>query len=227
MSHGVHAVQHEVEHELEHEKAHGNGHGKPQGESRNKKIALLISILALFLALSETLGKSAQTEVISTNVAVNDTWAFYQARVIRITILRTIADAAEVLGSTVTEPAAKAKQTKLLEDWRKTAARYESDPVGKEGRAELLEKARALERERDTLSAKYHNYEISSAAYQIGIVLCSAAVITGMMALVYAAIGVGVVGLVFTSLGLFAPTLPHDVLHWVMHLFAASGAGGH
>ena len=33
--------------------------------------------------------------------------------------------------------------------------------------------------------ARYHNYEFASAAFQIGIVLASAAVITGMMVLVY------------------------------------------
>ena len=33
--------------------------------------------------------------------------------------------------------------------------------------------------------ARYHNYEFASAAFQIGIVLASAAVITGMVALAY------------------------------------------
>ena len=47
--------------------SHGAGHGLVEGE--NKKIAILISILALFLAIAETLGKSAQTDGISYNVA--------------------------------------------------------------------------------------------------------------------------------------------------------------
>jgi uncharacterized protein YhaN len=194
----------------------------------NKNIALLISILALFLALSEVLGKSAQTEVISTNVAVNDTWAFYQARVIRITILKTAAEALEAQFAGVTDPAGKEARDKILDAWKKTAARYDSDPKEKEGRKELMEKARDLESERDKLEAKYHNYEISSAAYQIAIVLCSAAVITTMMGLVWGAIGVGLIGLAFTGVGLFLPELPHDLLHWVQHLFAGGGGGaGH
>lgn len=225
MSHGVHAVQHEVEHELEHEAAHGAGGG--HGDSRNKKIALLISVLALFLALSETLGKSAQTEVIATNVAVNDTWAFYQARVIRITILRTATEALEVQGAGITDPAQKTARDKVLDGWRKNAKRYDSDPVEKEGRKELMEKARELEHERDKLNAKYHNYEFGSAAYQIAIVLCSAAVITGMMPLAFGAMGLGLIGLAFTGLGLFLPELPHDVLHWFLGLFGGGGGGGH
>ena len=40
--------------------------------------------------------------------------------------------------------------------------------------------------------AKYHHYEFASAAFQIGIVLASATVITGMVVLSYLAGGLGV-----------------------------------
>jgi hypothetical protein len=190
----------------------------------NKKIALLISVLALFLALSETLGKSAQTELISTNVTVNDTWAFYQARVIRITILNTAAQALEVETAGITDPVAKAARDKVLDSWKKTAARYDSDPEGKEGRKELFEKARDLEGDRDTLESKYHNFEISAAAFQIGIVLASAAVITSMAILAWLSGALGLLGLAFAAIGIWAPDVPHDLMHWVAHFFAASPA---
>ena len=175
----------------------------------DKKIALLISILALFLALSETLGKSAQTELIGTNVTVNDTWAFYQARVIRITILNTAAAALDAQTVGVTDPAAKAARDKVIDGWKKTAARYDTDPEGKEGRKELMEKARELESERDTLEAKYHHFEVSSAAFQIGIVLASAAVITSMAILAWAAGALGIAGIAFAAIGLWAPNAVH------------------
>jgi hypothetical protein len=71
--------------------------------------------------------------------------------------------------------------------------------------------------------ARYHSYEFGSAAYQIGIVLASAAVITGMIGLAYGAAGLGGTGLIFTGLGLFAPNTPHDAMHWFEHLFHAAG----
>ena len=55
----------------------------------NKKIALLISVLALVLAFSETLGKASQTEALSKNIEAANLWAFYQAKNIRLTTLRT------------------------------------------------------------------------------------------------------------------------------------------
>jgi Domain of unknown function (DUF4337) len=211
MSHGVHAVQHEVEHHIEHEEhGHGGGRGKPVAESRSKQIALLISVMALLLALAEMFGKSAQTEGISLNIKASDTWNFFQAKTIRQTTLRTAAQAL-TLEASLTDETRKAALLKQADDWMKTVARYESDPAEKDGRKELREQAETYEHARDRQLSRYHHYEFAAAAYQIGIVLASAAVITGMMALVYAAIGLGVIGLAFMALGFFNPHYLHSL----------------
>jgi len=223
MSHGVHAVQHEVEHRVEHEH-HAAEHGKSPAESRNRKIALLIAVLALFLAFSETLGKSAQTTGIELNIKASDTWNFFQAKTVRQTTLRTAAEAMAIEAENRPDDAFKAGMGKQVELWNATVKRYDSDPKEKDGRKELRAQAEQYERDRDTAMARYHNYELGSAAYQIGIVLASAAVITGMMALVYCAMAVGGVGLIFTALGLFAPHMPHELTHSLSSLFHAAGA---
>jgi hypothetical protein len=214
MSHGVHAVQHEVGHHIEHEEHGGGGRGKSTGERGNKKIALLISIMALLLALAEVFGKSAQTEGISLNIKASDSWNFFQAKTIRQTTLRTAAQALALEANTVPDEARKAALLKQADEWMKTVARYESDPVEKDGRKELRAQAETYEHQRDAYLARYHHYEFASAAYQIAIVLASAAVITGMMALVYAALGLGVIGLAFMALGFFHPHFL-DSLHLI------------
>ncbi len=171
----------------------------------NRKVALLIAVLALFLSFSETLGKSAQTEAISDNVKSSDTWAFYQAKDIRRTVLNAAADQTILLAANTADPAAKATIDKQIDAWRSTVARYESDPKTGEGRKELAARAKAEEEDRDLSMAKYHHYEIASAAFQIGIVLASAAVITSMIALAWFAGLLGVAGLGVLALGLFAP----------------------
>ena len=211
MSHGVHAVQHEVEHHIEHEEhGHGGGRGKPVGERGNKKIALLISVMALLLALAEMFGKSAQTEGISFNIKASDSWNFFQAKTIRQTTLRTAAQALALEAATAPDQA-RAALLKQADDWMNTVARYESDPVEKDGRKELRAQAEAYEHQRDTQLARYHHYEFASAAYQIAIVLASAAVITGIVALVYTALGLGVIGLAFMALGFFNPHYLHSL----------------
>jgi hypothetical protein len=175
----------------------------------NKKIALLIAVLALFLAFSETLGKSAQTAAIDYNVQSSDLWAFFQAKTIRMTVLRTSAERLQLDAGTVADEAAKAPMLKTAAEWKKTAARYDDEPSSNEGRKQLAKRAQATEHKRDLAMARYHHYEVASAAYQIGIVLASAEVITGMIALAYFSGLLGVAGLAFTAIGLWAPHAVH------------------
>ena len=79
------------------------------------------------------------------------------------------------------DEATKAAVQKQIEDWQKTAARYRSEPETGEGSEQLAARAKHAEHERDDATAKYHHFEIASAAFQIGIVLASATIITGMM----------------------------------------------
>src|SRR5438034_6967092 len=50
------------------------------------------------------------------------------------------------------------------DDWNKTAQRYRSEPETGEGSEELAKRAKHAEHERDEATAKYHHYEIASAA---------------------------------------------------------------
>jgi hypothetical protein len=175
----------------------------------NRRIALLIAVLALFLSFSETLGKSAQTEAISANVESSDLWAFFQAKSVRMTQLNTAAEQMLVAAEAASDPAAKASMQKQIDAWKKTAARYDSEPSTGEGRKELAERAKEAEEKRDLALAKYHHYELASAAFQVGIVLASAAVITGIVALAWFGGALGVLGLALMGLGLFAPHAVH------------------
>jgi hypothetical protein len=175
------------------------------GENRN--IAMLIAVLALFLSFSETLGKSAQTEGMDANVKSADTWAFSQAKDIRRTTVLAAADQTALLTAGVTDPTAKAAADKQIDTWRKTAARYESDPSTGEGLKELRARAKEQEEDRDLSLAKYHNYELASAAFQVGIVLASATLITSIVQLAWFSGALGLIGLVMLVLGLFAPNV--------------------
>lgn len=216
MSHGVHAVQHEVEHQIKHEEG-GHGGGQSGGhDSQNKRIALVISVLALFLAFSETLGKSAQTSALNYQIEASNLWNFFQAKTIRRTFTLVMAESAKIDLATTGDAPRKAALTKQVDDWTKTAARYQSEPEaggGKgEGTRELMQRAIGMEKNRDRELNRYHYFEFASAALQIGIVLCSAAVITGMIILVWIAGGLGALGLVFVGMALFFPhvhLLPH------------------
>ena len=178
---------------------HGHGHGEHGG---NKRIALLISVLALVLAFSETLGKSAQTLALAYNIEASNLWAFFQAKTIRQTVLRTVAEQTEVYGT-------DGEGAKQVKKWKDTAQRYQSEPETNEGREQLAARAKEAEKKRDTSMAAYHHYELASAAVQIAIVLASASIIAEIMALAWIGAGLGVLGVIFCVIGFFVPTAVH------------------
>jgi ABC-type multidrug transport system fused ATPase/permease subunit len=177
--------------------------------SSNKRIALLIAVIALFLALSETLGKSAQTDALSQNIEASNLWAFFQAKTVRMTTVRTAAENMQTQLEKENDASFKTVAGKRIDSWQKTAQRYDDEPETNEGRKQLVARAKKAEEKRDTALAKYHHFEVASAAFQIGIVLASATIITGMALLSWGAIALAAIGVGFTAIGLFAPHAVH------------------
>jgi hypothetical protein len=178
---------------------HGHGGGEHGG---NKRVALLISVLALILAFSETLGKSAQTAGLAYNIEASNLWAFFQAKTIRQTVLRTTAEQTEAYGT-------DAEGAKQVKKWKDTAQRYQSEPETGEGRDQLAARAKDAEKKRDKSMAAYHHYELASAAVQIAIVLASASIIAEIVALAWVGAALGVLGAIFCVIGFFFPTAVH------------------
>ena len=179
--------------------AHGHGHAEHGG---HKGVALLIALLALVLAFAETLGKSAQTSAVAHNIEALNLWAFFQAKTIRQTVLRTASEQVEAAG-------ASEAQKKQAAKWKETAQRYQSEPETGEGREQLSARAKEAEKRRERSMAAYHHYELASAAVQIGIVLASASIIAGIVALAWLGAALGVVAVGFCVIGFFFPTAVH------------------
>jgi hypothetical protein len=172
----------------------------------------LIAILALFLAIAETGAKSAQTEALSRNIEAANLWAFFQARTIRQTTVRTAGETVELTRAATEDPAQQAALQGQIERWRDQAARWESEPDTGEGRRELSARAQAAQTRRDRAFDAYEKYELASAAFQVAIVLASASIITGVPLLTLIAGLVGVAGLGMGVLAYFphihVPHLP-------------------
>src|SRR5258707_8854291 len=174
-------------------------------DPHNKKVGLFIAGLGLGLAFAEPLGKGAQTSALANHIEASNLWAFFQAKTIRQTTVRTAAEEMEAQFGQRAPEAVK----KQIESWKKTAQRYQSEPETNEGRKELMARAKEMEKKRDRAMAAYHNYEIASAAVQIAIVLASAQIITGVAALLWIGYALGALGVAFSLIGFFWPTAVH------------------
>lgn len=175
----------ELEHHIEH-------------PSSNKKVALLIAVLALFLALSETIGKSYQTEVLTKQMEASDLWSFYQAKSIRQSGAKNAAQIIELLGKPK-DPKFEGALTKLNSD----IAHYETDETKQDGKRELMARAKSAQVERDVFLQKYHLLEIAAGLLQVAIVLASASVITSIAGLYWLSGALGISSLFFLGYGVF------------------------
>lgn len=149
-------------------------------EDRFKQWAAIgIGILAMLLAITGLGGANAGKEATNNNIYAANAYSFYQAKYIRQTNYNLAADAIE-LAFTQTAgigPQAVADLKGKAEAYRKTAARYESEPDTGEGKKELLVQAKDFEEKRDHALKQDPYFDYAEALLQIAIVLISVSIV--------------------------------------------------
>ena len=144
-----------------------------------QRAAVSIAILAMLLAITGLGGANAGKEATNNNIYAANHYAFYQAKNIRQTDYNLAADAIELAflqdGSLNAEArtALKAK----ADAYRKTAARYESEPETQEGKKELMVLAKDYESRRDHALKQDPYFDYAEALLQIAIVLISVSIV--------------------------------------------------
>ena len=150
------------------------------------KAGWLITVLAALLAINTLMGGSNSSKVLNNTIDANNTWAFYQAKSIKQTLAEMALD-----------DATRAKDTKKVEALQAKIDRYENEP--KEGKKDLMAKARKLEEDRSVAKARSPWYTYAGSLFQIAIVLLTASILAVNMRLYWASIGVGAVAMFLMS----------------------------
>lgn len=177
---------------LEHA-AHEHGHSMS-----HTRAAIIIGIMAAVLAITEFVAKDASSSYMTNHIAASDTWAQYQAKSVRRTILTAQADLLETL------PGASSPEVqKHIADARANAERMRSEP-GADGMEQLSEKAHEQEHERDHEMHRNHMLEIASGGLQIAIVLASISVVINLPAFMLVSVIVGCASVIYAVLGGFS-----------------------
>jgi hypothetical protein len=177
-------------------------------ESENKKVALLIAILALFLALAEAGAKNAEHRATELNIESSDLYNFYQAKKVRSTIAETAAQSLEAERGAASDPQVQAAIDKQIASFQATVAKFEKDPKTPEDSLDAIqERAKQANEGRELSNRKLEHFEYASGSLQIAVVLASAAIITGAVALAWIAGALGLLGAALLGLGHLAPTL--------------------
>src|SRR6202051_3311687 len=155
-------------------------------------VSLTISILAVLVAAVTLLGHRAHTEELLLQSQATDQWAFYQAKNIRLHEMQGMVD---LLG-TIT-PVDKERNAALREKYLKDVERYNGD------KEKISEKAKDLEKERDTISRRADRFDGGEALLEVGLVICSITLLTKSRAFWFFGMFVGAAGVVMALTGLF------------------------
>jgi hypothetical protein len=164
---------------------------RSEREARIKdKAGMVINVFALLLALNAWYGGKLGSTVLNNTIKANDTYSFYQAKSIKQSLAEQNLYEAQHNGD-------KAR----AEDMKAKIDRYENEP--KEGKRDLLAKAKALEAERDDAKTRSPWIGYASTAYQLAIVVLSASILAVSMPLFWSSFLVAGFGLLLSLQGVF------------------------
>jgi hypothetical protein len=154
------------------------------------KAGMVINVFALCLAVNAWYGGKLGSTVLNNTIKANDIYSFYQAKSIKQSLAEQNLYEAQKSGNK-----ARADEMAAKID------RYENEP--KEGKKELMIKAKALEAERDDAKTRSPWIGYASTAYQLAIVLLSASILAVSMSLFWGSFVVAGLGLILSLNGLF------------------------
>ena len=143
------------------------------------KAGFIIVFLAALLAINTMLGGSNSSKIMNNTIAANNQWAWYQAKNVRQVLYET--------------SAMEAKIPENREKFLAEAARMEAD------KRDIMEKAKALEAERDAAKQKSPWFTWGGSILQIAIVLLTASILAVSMPMFWISTVVGAVGSLLVS----------------------------
>ena len=167
------------------------------------RAAVVIAFFAMCLAITGLGGSNAAKEAFNNNILAANFFSFFQAKNIRQTSYQLAADELELSlqgNPALAGEARKAVQAKV-DAYRKTVARYELEPDTREGKKELLERAREHEQLRDRALKQDPYFDYAEALLQIAIVLVSVAIVSSLPWLAYFGGVLGLIGMLLSING--------------------------
>lgn len=152
-----------------------------------KRVALTIAILAVILSFIGNLGDNAKTEaILKTNEASNK-WGYFQAKSIKGQMSRLESDLLSNLGGTPLPD----KTREMVEKLKADSERYDHE------KAEIKTEAEHLAAEAKHESDVNEQCDKAALFLQIGVVICSVAILSGWKPFWLIGLGLGIVGAAF------------------------------
>src|SRR6266446_37353 len=155
-------------------------------------VSLTISIMAVLLAGASLLGHRAHTEGLSLETEAASRWTQYQAKSVRLHEAQGFSDVVSLVA-----PLNRELGEELKEKYAKEVEHYEGDKV------DVSKEAKNLEEERDLTVRKADRFDGGEALLEIGLVICSIALLTKRKGFWFGGALIGVLGIALAMTGFF------------------------
>jgi hypothetical protein len=175
------------------------------------RVALTIAVIAAVLAAVTLLSHRAHNAALQAQIEAgilqtqaSDQWAFYQAKNIRRHEYKAYSD---LLGVLAKEQGKEGAATALHQQWGSQVSKYDSSGMDElpalKAKAEALEaQSRARRQESEHTHHRGTRYDLGELAVELGLVLCSIAVLTRKRPFWFAGIAAAVLGAAVAVSGL-------------------------
>jgi hypothetical protein len=175
----------------------------------DKRVALTIAIIAAVLATVTLLSHRAHNDTLQLQIQAgilqtqaSDKWNEFQANNIR---RHEYAANARLIDVVAIAPGKESEATQVRDDWKKKVADYEGGKLDKlQGRATQLEEQAAAKRHESHFAHdKGGRFDLGELAVELGLVLCSIAILTKKREFWYAGIVAAAAGALVAATVLF------------------------
>jgi hypothetical protein len=160
-------------------------------EQFTKRIALVTAIFAVILAITSLGGNNAMKGMLLAQQQSSDQWAYYQSKVMREHLYRTMKEQNETAllerGKSMTKEA-RDRYANLAAAYGQEEARYRSE------KSQIESTAKRLEAERDINNSKDPYFDYAEVLLQIAIVLSSISILSSSRMVFWIALGSAVLG---------------------------------
>lgn len=151
-------------------------------------VSLTMAVLAVLVALVSLLGHRSHEEELVLKSTANDTWAYYQAKDIRLHMDKAIADLESFVATTDQAKAAQAREANLAE-----VDKYRKQTE------DLEHEAKNLEAETILASRRGDRFDLSEVCLEIALVVTSITLLSGRRVFWHVGLVLGLVGVIVAA----------------------------
>jgi hypothetical protein len=183
-------IQEQIEKAVEEaEEAH-----EAKGARFRNRVAIYVGLVGLALAIVHMAGAAASKHAMLSGLETSDTYAYYQAKVIRTSILESTTATLNQIGATTQDNAVKAKIADQTKSWAADIQKMTDDPKGGHGEKQLLATAGKSHQRQLRSMARDENYDLAETLLQVAIVFASISIVATSPALVGASVVMAILG---------------------------------